>query len=730
MDAASIKGAAQRRLKLEKQREILQKKRQQKHAHEVQSLQAKSFNSLVDFGPISPRSTVKTPSRDSQTPASENFAYDGPQAFELGNPDLLDPPIQVLRVSGDKNDTAAPTIATPKSSSREHTDTPKTYQAIHIPPIRPVKLPLPKTPLTGTDRRSLFESMELEEVEEDISTAAVKLRSKVERRKVRSVTRRQVKAPLRPHSAMEASQRPPIKTNNLIDFDKADILVMETSVASATAVRSVTPSTVSGLSYQWYEKTKSKNTRYKGKGSNLSDENVVKSKRKNPTKRGLLSENGVTRRSKKKVARQQRAERLLPQELSRSTDYLLTKHRRVRKHDGVGSTDDNECKRVGVVSQDILEKSRSSKPRSPRRPAHVRDAAVASNLGEELKTPRAERVEQKSPAKHLTSPVLSARSRVDRKEVASPIKRTGSKGKEKVVSLKDDLVQDASIKSTITRIFSAGDDVEEFITTPAPKGVTVCCRISRDKHGLEGGLFPSYFLHLERQEDGRRFFLLAARRKRRATTCNYLISLDATAPSTTTSSPLDAPGDGRLNVGHLRSNFLGTQFVLLSSRRKYAGLHTSTGHPDVELAGGDWSKEIATISYEPNILGFKGPRKMTVLMPPVKDAVDPKAANEPSKCAIGGSESRSALSGIIELHNKKPMWNEETQSYVLNFHGRVTQASVKNFQLIDNGDESTILMQFGRVASDIFTMDYTYPLTALQAFGIAISSLAGKLACE
>ncbi|EUB61497.1 Tubby protein [Echinococcus granulosus] len=516
MDAASIKGAAQRRLKLEKQREILQKKRQQKHAHEVQSLQAKSFNSLVDFGPISPRSTVKTPSRDSQTPASENFAYDGPQAFELGNPDLLDPPIQVLRVSGDKNDTAAPTIATPKSSSREHTDTPKTYQAIHIPPIRPVKLPLPKTPLTGTDRRSLFESMELEEVEEDISTAAVKLRSKVERRKVRSVTRRQVKAPLRPHSAMEASQRPPIKTNNLIDFDKADILVMETSVASATAVRSVTPS---------------------------------------------------------------------------------TKHRRVRKHDGVGSTDDNECKRVGVVSQDILEKSRSSKPRSPRRPAHVRDAAVASNLGEELKTPRAERVEQKSPAKHLTSPVLSARSRVDRKEVASPIKRTGSKGKEKVVSLKDDLVQDASIKSTITRIFSAGDDVEEFITTPAPKGVTVCCRISRDKHGLEGGLFPSYFLHLERQEDGRRFFLLAARRKRRATTCNYLISLDATAPSTTTSSPLDAPGDGRLNVGHLRSNFLGTQFVLLSSRRKYAGLHTSTGHPDVELAGGDWSKEIATISY-------------------------------------------------------------------------------------------------------------------------------------
>ncbi len=28
----------------------------------------------------------------------------------------------------------------------------------------------------------------------------------------------------------------------------------------------------------------------------------------------------------------------------------------------------------------------------------------------------------------------------------------------------------------------------------------------------------------------------------------------------------------------------------------------------------------------------------------------------------------------------------ETQSYVLNFHGRVTQASVKNFQLVHSND--------------------------------------------
>lgn len=88
------------------------------------------------------------------------------------------------------------------------------------------------------------------------------------------------------------------------------------------------------------------------------------------------------------------------------------------------------------------------------------------------------------------------------------------------------------------------------------------------------------------------------------------------------------------------------------------------------------------------------------------------------------------MENIVELHNKTPVWNDETQSYVLNFHGRVTKASVKNFQLIHDSDPDYIVMQFGRTADDIFTMDFRYPLCALQAFQIALSSFDGKLACE
>lgn len=48
------------------------------------------------------------------------------------------------------------------------------------------------------------------------------------------------------------------------------------------------------------------------------------------------------------------------------------------------------------------------------------------------------------------------------------------------------------------------------------------------------------------------------------------------------------------------------------------------------------------------------------------------------------------MEGLVDLKNKTPVWNEESQSYVLNFHGRVTQASVKNFQVIHESDGETI----------------------------------------
>ena len=41
----------------------------------------------------------------------------------------------------------------------------------------------------------------------------------------------------------------------------------------------------------------------------------------------------------------------------------------------------------------------------------------------------------------------------------------------------------------------------------------------------------------------------------------------------------------------------------------------------------------------------------------------------------------------LVLHNKAPMWNEASQVYQLDFGGRVTQESAKNFQIEYKGKQ-------------------------------------------
>ncbi len=84
--------------------------------------------------------------------------------------------------------------------------------------------------------------------------------------------------------------------------------------------------------------------------------------------------------------------------------------------------------------------------------------------------------------------------------------------------------------------------------------------------------------------------------------------------------------------------------------------------------------------------------------------------------------------GLLALQNRPPWWNVELGSFVLNFGGRVSVASVKNFQLCDRTDQDHIMLQFGRIQGrHSFTMDFQHPLTAVQAFAIAISSLQSKI---
>ena len=131
------------------------------------------------------------------------------------------------------------------------------------------------------------------------------------------------------------------------------------------------------------------------------------------------------------------------------------------------------------------------------------------------------------------------------------------------------------------------DNLEEFVLRPAPRGATVKCRITRDKKGMDRGLYPTYFMHLER-EDGRRvgippkvpshqlscvslpgngnnllvcvcgvcqLFLLAGRKRKKSKTSNYLISVD----------PTDLSREGESFMGKLRQDAHHRRSVSLSS---------------------------------------------------------------------------------------------------------------------------------------------------------------------
>lgn len=109
-----------------------------------------------------------------------------------------------------------------------------------------------------------------------------------------------------------------------------------------------------------------------------------------------------------------------------------------------------------------------------------------------------------------------------------------------------------------------------------------------------------------------------------------------------------------------------------------------------------------------------------------------------SNSASCSDSSNNLRDPPLVLSNKTPRWHEQLRCWCLNFHGRVTVASVKNFQLVSVSDCETgteqpterIILQFGKVGKDMFTMDYGYPISAFQAFAICLSSFETRIACE
>lgn len=289
---------------------------------------------------------------------------------------------------------------------------------------------------------------------------------------------------------------------------------------------------------------------------------------------------------------------------------------------------------------------------------------------------------------------------------------------------------------------------------PGPRGSLLQCYIKRNRSNQTYHLYLG--LNQASTDDGK--FLLAARKCRRPTCTDYIISLNAD----------DVSKGSTTYIGKLRSNFLGTKFTVYDAQPPNAGARISKSRSTRRLGSRQVSPRVpagnypvAHISYELNVLGSRGPRRMQCVMDAIPaNAIEPGGVaptqtefvlsnvdSFPSFPFFRSKSNRTEslhsgpLSGpkdeMLVLKNKAPRWHEQLQCWCLNFNGRVTVASVKNFQLVASAEHGVagqehenVILQFGKVGKDVFTMDYQYPISAFQAFAICLSSFDTKIACE
>ncbi|CAN8271184.1 unnamed protein product [Cochlearia groenlandica] len=260
---------------------------------------------------------------------------------------------------------------------------------------------------------------------------------------------------------------------------------------------------------------------------------------------------------------------------------------------------------------------------------------------------------------------------------------------------------------------------------PGPRDSPIQCFIKRNR---ATSTFVLYYGLMPSETDNDKL-LLAARRIRRATCTDFIISLSAKNFSRRSTT----------YVGKLKSGFLGTKFTIHDTTEPNQRLRAKQASSTKLLSS---SYTAGNITYELNVLRTRGPRRMHCVMDSIPLSyviAEPSPAKGDKEEEGTRSTKKEILDKPLVLKNKSPRWHEQLQCWCLNFKGRVTVASVKNFQLVADIDASLdappeeherVILQFGKIGKDIFTMDYQYPLSAFQAFAICISSFDTKPVCE
>ena len=225
-------------------------------------------------------------------------------------------------------------------------------------------------------------------------------------------------------------------------------------------------------------------------------------------------------------------------------------------------------------------------------------------------------------------------------------------------------------------------DLKSFVYNPIPQNRLALCKITRTKGSKSR--YPVFTMTFEDANGEQQRDVLVAKRQRHGKAISYLIATDK--------SELDASPSGKL-----KANFGCSKFSLYDNGCKRAKSR----------------KEIGNIVYTHK--SWSNPRGLLIRCP---------------------YEDANGRQRDVCMVNALPEWDPVLKIHSLKFNGRATEVSVKNFKLIrdgvqssggsaDSDDDAMFFLRLGKISKDTFNVDYRWPMTPLQAFGIALTSFEG-----
>ena len=185
-------------------------------------------------------------------------------------------------------------------------------------------------------------------------------------------------------------------------------------------------------------------------------------------------------------------------------------------------------------------------------------------------------------------------------------------------------------------VASPSFDMRKFLQTPMQPGVVFECQIERAKGGLNS-FFPKYVM---RTDTDKEIVLMKATKQKKNKTSNYHISYcESRYPGSSS----------QVNIGKLRSNFLGSEFIAYSWGPESQGLNPNKLSKDMPQTQAieQVRDEIAIIQYGSSIWGNKprGPRQITVAVPSVSGPKAGFANGEP--CRIRPLRGEDGISQML-----------------------------------------------------------------------------------